>query len=283
MEIWGRIGKKCLTSPDKIFPINPVITTMKRFAAILATFLVLSLLLFTSCRTKSAVASSLYADYAHALDDARRPNSRKVSHSLMPIREDEPGLDWITVDTTKMVLVCKMIDKRALGVWNHTDTFRLPKKKGYWVLLPADLKRRAKEFEGLDSVAARLRLVQMLGLWPTCEYDMMVEFYVEAKSVFRPAYDPRITTTTSPAEFPEWADDSYIVGDTRFREWFATQQQTSYEGVYACPWAQLGYTYDWHHGAPREGVAEYIAAHNALLRHKSSTGAWTFIQKILGK
>lgn len=255
---------------------------MKRFVTILSAMLLAAILILTSCRTKTYLPTQadIRADFIRALADAQQPNEQKVSHTLMPVREDDPALEWIDVDGRKMVLMCKMIDQPSLSIYANTDTFRLPAKNGYWVSLPADWKRRADLFEGLDSVASRFRMVQMLGLWPECDYDMVVEFYVDAASLFRPSYDPSITTTTSPSTFPDWADENYTVGDTNFRQWFARQQQSAYLGEKACPWAQLGYSYDWHHGAPREGISEYIAVHGALMKVKTREGAWTFIKKL---
>ena len=62
-------------------------------------------------------------------------------------------------------------------------------------------------------------------------------------------------------------------------EWFAYQSSTAYEGDYACPWTQLGYTYDWHHGASRQGLSEYIATYNSLALIKRKVGSWTFVRE----
>ena len=80
--------------------------------------------------------------------------------------------------------------------------------------------------------------------------------------------------------FPEWADDSYVVGETNFREWFDYQKSVAYVGDYACPWTQLGYTYDWHHGASRVGLSEFVASVGALSDIKARLGSWTFIREM---
>ena len=89
-----------------------------------------------------------------------------------------------------------------------------------------------------------------------------------------------MSTTGSPAEFPKWVDESYTVGETNFRDWFARQQKSAYSGKGACPWWQLGYSYDWHRGAPTQGLSEYIVTNNTLVRVKSCQSAWKFIQSI---
>lgn len=222
---------------------------------------------------------SLQADYAKALIDAQRPEASEVSTTLMPISESNRELEWITIDGKKMVLVCTMMNQASLKYWTATDTFRLSKQTGLWVTLPQEWKKRSNQYTGMDSIASRFRMIQMLGLYPDCDYDTVVEFYVDASQLFRPSYDPSINTTTSGTAFPSWANEQYIVGVTNFREWFAYQQSIAYEGPYACPWTQLGYTYDWHRNASRQGLSEYIATVSALAKVKTRQGSWTFIRR----
>ena len=223
--------------------------------------------------------ATLRSDFAHALADAQWPDDSKVSKNLMPIREGNKDLEWITIKGKRMVLVCAMLNHSNLRFWQATDTFRLSKQTGLYVSIPADWKQRAGQYAAYDSIASRYRMIQMLGLWPSCDYDTMVEFYVDASTLFRPAHDPSIHTTTCGTSFPSWADESYTVGETKFREWFAYQSSVAYSGEYACPWTQLGYTYDWHHGATREGLSEYVATYNALALIKKIQGSWTFIRE----
>lgn len=246
---------------------------------ILVGALTLSNFTFTSCKSAKKYAMSV-ANYAHALRVTQTPTPDRVSTTLMPIREDNAALEWTNVDTTRMVLVCKFIDTKSIPIWNRADTFRISTRNGYWVSLPADWERRIDRFEGLDSVAARSRMVEILGLWPECDYDMVVEFYADVNRMFRPAYDPRIYTTTSGTEFPEWVTDDYTVGGVNIRQWIANQQATAYTGTTACPWGQLGYSYDWHSGSSVEGLSEYVVTNNTLVRVKRLQGAWSFIQNL---
>ena len=226
--------------------------------------------------------ATLKADYAYALSDAQSPLPSEVSTSLMPIDESNPELEWITVGDKKMVLVCTMLSENSLKYWQATDTFHLSKQTGIWVTLPQEWSHKAGMFLGMDSVASRYRMIQMLGLWPECDYNAVVEFYVDPEMLFRPAFDPSINTTTSGVEFPSWADESYIVGETNFREWFAYQQSVAYEGDGACPWTQLCYTYDWHPQADPRGLSEYVASVGALAIIKSRQGSWTFMKSKSG-
>ncbi len=254
------------------------------WTAACAATLVVSSLLLSACCTKAVLTTTAPTNRQHylaALADAQRPDQSKVSNDLMPISDDNKALEWTTVGDRKMVLVCKMIDQQTVPLFARPDTFRISTRSGYWVSLPADWARRADQFEGLDSVAARRRMVEMLGLWPECDYDMVATFYVDVTRLFRPAYDPSINTTTSPADFPAWVDDSYTVGGgVNFRKWFADQQSSAYKGRKACPWAQLGYSYDWHSEAPRQGISEYIATDKSVVLTKKVQGVWSFVKEL---
>ncbi len=223
--------------------------------------------------------ATLRADFLHALADVQTPEASDISTTLMPIIESNNELEWKMVDGKKMVLVCAFMTQDDLRFWAATDVYRLTKQTGLWVSIPAEWSHKAKEFEGLDSVAARYRMVQMLGLTPDCKYDTVVEFYIDPSGVFRPGADPSISTTTCGLEFPSWADANYTIGETNFREWYAYQKSMAYVGDWACPWTQLGYTYDWHHGANKQGLSEYVASFHTQAFIKVRQGCWTFIKK----
>ena len=95
--------------------------------------------------------ATLQSDYAKALIDAQYPDASKVSTTLMPISENNPELEWITVDGKKMVLVCAITNQPSLRFWAATDTFRLSKQTGLWVTLPQEWKHRAGQYAGMDS------------------------------------------------------------------------------------------------------------------------------------
>lgn len=226
---------------------------------------------------------TLRADLKRAIADAEIVDETEVSHTLMPIDPEDPQQEWMTIGDKRMVLVAAFMNQYGTQFYAEPDTFRIQKETGVWVALPADWKRRAAEFEGLDSVQVRMRMVQMLGLGVDCDYDQVVEFYADPDYMFRPAYDPSINTSTSATSFPAFADETYTVGETHFREWFGLNQSLAYTGKYALPWTRLGYTYDWHRGAPHEGLSEYIVSFHTLVKVKSRESCWSFIQNILQK
>lgn len=225
---------------------------------------------------------ALRANLAAAVADARVLDASKVSHTLVPIRKDYPGEEWINVDGHDMVLVVTLVDSARLKrFFSGEDTYRIIREMGTWVTLPGEWVAKRTDYEGLDSIAAHMRMIQMYGLDPSCNYDIMVSFYADVDGIFRPAHDPSINTASAGLEFPGYADENYKVGETNFREWYRYSVSSAYEDESPLPWTQLGYTYDWHHGASRQGLSEYIVTHKSLIKVKKSETAWDFIKNLL--
>jgi hypothetical protein len=225
--------------------------------------------------------SALQADLSAAIADAQKLDSSKISHQLMPVKKGTPGQEWKTIDGRDMVLVVTLVDSsRMKKFFGRDDVYRIDREMGTWVSLPADWANRSAAFEGLDSVGAHMRLLQMYGLSPDCDYDIMVSFYADPAGMFRPAHDPDITTTSVGLEFPDYADENYKIGETNFREWYRYSVAAAYEDDSPLPWTQMGYTYDWHHGAPRQGVSEYIVGDETLIKVKSCESAWSFVKNL---
>ena len=225
--------------------------------------------------------SLLQADLAAAIRDAQQLDTSKISHSLVPIRKDYPGEEWTTIDGHDMVLCVTLVDSSRLQrFFSRDDLHRIDRETGTWVTLPVNWKQKKQAFAGLDSIAAHMRMIQMYGLSPDCDYDIMVEFYADPKTTFRPAHDPDITTTSAGLDFPSYADEKYTIGETNFREWYRYSVSSAYEDDSPLPWTQLGYTYDWHHGAPREGLSEYVVSHNSLIKVKKHQTAWQFVKNL---
>ena len=228
--------------------------------------------------------STLQADLAAAIADAKDLSESKVSHQLMPVKKGFPGQEWAVIDGHDMVLVVTLVDSSRLErFFGRDDTYRIDRELGTWVTLPADWASRREAYEGLDSVAAHMRMLQMYGLSPDCDYNIMVQFYADPSGMFRPAHDPDITTTSAGLEFPKYADEKYTIGETNFREWYRYSVASAFEDDSPLPWTQLGYTYDWHHGAPHQGLSEYIVSHHTLIKVKSHESEWSFIKGLSDK
>ena len=103
--------------------------------------------------------SALNADLAAAIEDAKVLDTTKIVHDLMPIQKGYPGEEWETFDGHDMVLVVTLVDSSRLQKFFGKDgVYRIDREMGTWVSLPADWAKRAGEFEGMDSVAAHMRL-----------------------------------------------------------------------------------------------------------------------------
>lgn len=225
---------------------------------------------------------ALQADLAAAIAEVQKLDSSKICHELTPIKKGHPGQEWATFDGHDMVLVVTLVDSSRLKrFFGRDDLHRIDREMGTWITLPADWKKHADAFEGLDSVAAHMRLIQMYGLSPDCDYNIMVQFYADPQWMFRPSHDPDITTTSAALEFPSYVDEKYKVGETNFREWYRYSVSAAFEDDSPLPWTQLGYTYDWHNGAASHvGLSEYIVSHNSLIKVKSFESEWAFIQNL---
>lgn len=226
--------------------------------------------------------SLLWAQLGEAIEDAKQLDSTKISNQLMPIKKDYPGQEWANFDGKDMVLLVTLVDSSRLArFFGRDDVYQIDRELGTWASLPLDWKNRAAEYEGLDSIGAHMRMVQMYGLSPDCDYNIMVQFYADPAGIFRPSHDPDITTTSTSLEFPAYADENYKVGETNFREWYRLSVYSAYEDDTPLPWTQLGYTYDWHKGAASYvGVSEYIVTHHTWIKVKSHESEWEFIQNL---
>ena len=162
----------------------------------------------------------LWDDLAAAVADAKQLDSSKICHELMPIKKGYPGQEWGTFDGHDMVLVVTLVDtSRMERFFGRDGVYRIDREMGTWVSLPADWVRHRKAFEGLDSVAAHMRLIQLFGISPDCDYDIMVQFYADPKGMFRPSHDPDITTTEAVLEFPAYVLQEYPRPQLRRAEW----------------------------------------------------------------
>lgn len=226
--------------------------------------------------------AALNRQLAAAVLDAKQLDSAKIATNLMPIRKDYPGQEWTVADGHDMVLVVTLVDSsRMERFFGRDDVYQIEREMGTWVSLPADWKNHAAAFEGLDSVATHMRMLQLFGLSPDCDYDIMVQFYADPTTIFRPSHDPDITTTTTTLDFPAKITEDYKVGETNFREWYRYSVQAAYEDDSPLPWTQMGYTYDWHEGAPHQGLSEYIVGHHTWIKVKTRQKVSEFISGLL--
>jgi hypothetical protein len=199
-----------------------------------------------------APAPSAADVYADAMYQAAMYEARNVL-PLVPAVPDPAG----------MVRVVSL----KSGAWSPGDTTLTA---DVWVTVVPEVRDSCDDW-AQDEQAMRLR--QLLGLQPTQPVAYFMEMTVPATSLFRPAADPSISTSTlcdtalNPdcgLQFPNGVSPAHVA-------WMANQMLSSWKlpngypesGVgewqrLGYPWTRLGYTYNWHPGSPRYGASEYV-------------------------
>lgn len=239
--------------------------------------------LFFSCSSVGSEEPAWYEDaeglqraYLAAVEDARTALPEEISHTLPAIvgasQPDDPRQRWMTDEAGKeYVPVGSMMPAEDAATYPENN------EELIWVTLPYDLAghlvRRLPA--STDSLECRMRMVQLLGLPPDCDYDCMVFFYVEASGLFRPTPDWETTDHEASLDFPASATAEY-------RAWFEANCHASYQTESPYPWTRLGYTYDWHPGtASVTGPGEFVVRLEAKVVVERRTGVWTWYQELL--
>lgn len=218
----------------------------------------------------------LWKDYRAAVEDASVAEATEISHTLPAITKpgDNPLMEWINENGHDMVLVASMTDAEEADKWREDSTFLLGNSLP-WVTLPYDLEEHLHCLPlCTDSLECRMRMVQLLGLPPDCNYDRIIFFYAERDRLFRPTPDPEIDDSEASLDFPTDVPEHY-------RKWFAENEALSYHSSTPYPWTRLGYTYDWHQGAATvQGPGEFIVHPGARVRVKQKITIWKWYQQL---
>lgn len=205
--------------------------------------------------TPAAAPSSTAAIFAQAMADAAMYSPENVL-PLFPVVPDANGNVQVVTLTT----------------WNPAPGPQ-PLQRESWVTVVPEVRDSCNSWQDEDVM---MRLRQLLGLRPEDTKTTFVEMTVPADSMFRPTVDPSINTPwpcpedqraggTCGLTFPAGVDTTHIT-------WMAKQMLASWtvpngypgEGAppgqagLGYPWTRLGYTYNWHPGAPRYGASEYL-------------------------
>lgn len=192
---------------------------------------------------------------------------QEICHTLpaivSPDSLDDPRQQWmVSADGKAFVLVGSMMSAaEAEGYPAPSDELFTMDGRMPWVTLPYDLADHLLKRLPVcsDSLECRMRLVQLLGLPPACDYDCITFFYAEADGLFRPTTDHETTDHEAELDFPASATPDY-------REWFEDNKQFSYFSDTPYPWTRLGYTYDWHCGTSSHvGPGEFIIREGATV------------------
>lgn len=216
----------------------------------------------------------LSCDYQNAVIDAVIPAQSRIYNGLTEIKspEDNSQQERITVNNKKMVLVTTLIKEEVLKYWMSNDAFTV--KVDCWVSVPSEWKKFKEEFAGLNDKAKRIRMLQLLGMPGDSTNSVMVEFYADAESVFRPSKDRETCDRVASLEFPANTDSEY-------RKWFEEQKDRAYKSSPGFPFTQLGYSYDWNHYSKNNiGLSEFVVPKGTLVKVKNRLNYQDFIKEI---
>jgi len=161
-------------------------------------------------------------------------------------------------------------------------------QKSLWVTVAPELKNRfLKRIRSMNACPpAPERVHQILGLNPAYDYEVLLEFWINPRDLFRPTPDPEIQDHEGELAYPDttgnWIfprnmnpflklNDSAVYMDSAwsqpmsFRDWFVNRAETIYAvgddsdiSTWGWPWTRLGYTYDWGNPLNPTGLSEFL-------------------------
>lgn len=227
-------------------------------------------------------ADALNACYLAAVQDAEEALPQEICRTLpvivSPDSPDDPRQQWtVSADGRAFVLVGSMMSSAEAEEYPAPSSglFTMDERMP-WVTLPYDLAdhllKRLPACE--DSLECRMRLIQLLGLSPACDYDCITFFRVEADGLFRPTPDSETTDSEAELDFPASATTAY-------RQWFDGNRQFSYSSDTPYPWTRLGYTYDWNCDTSSHiGPGEFVIRQGAAVMVAAKKGIWSWYREI---
>jgi hypothetical protein len=175
-------------------------------------------------------------------------------------------------------------------------------KKGLWVTVVPELRNF---FWGTRSFVScpptKERVVELMGLNPRRNYDVILELWVNMEDLYRPTPDPEITDHKAEVaaqlnetikvwdlDCRKWAFPNpylFFSTDQSYQMWFAYNAATTYYNPSApqntAPWTRLGYTYDWGNSQNHVGASEFMIRIRPNLDGNGTSGVYaTYIRAI---
>jgi hypothetical protein len=244
--------------------------------------------------------------YVKALRDSEEATQEKIFTKLLAV---VPGWDAINQERLhgssirwegepghSRVLAATFLDRPTYvqyyqsNLESHQESYIL--QKSLWVTVVPELKNYfiKRNFYNRCPPSCK-RVMQLLGLHPANEYDVLVEMWVDPKALFRPSPDPEITDHESevaikvaqdrwifPSDLNPFLkiDDSVLFKEKQwekgsgipYKTWFVNRAQTCYVNgpvldendptTWGYPWTRLGYSYDWGNPKNPVGLSEFV-------------------------
>ncbi|MEL6929494.1 MAG: hypothetical protein AAFO95_12765 [Cyanobacteria bacterium J06600_6] len=242
-------------------------------AALLSTvFLIISLSLawfFLVMNPSANQTAVLPKVYYNALKDVEQVKPEEISTNLIAIVKDNPQIQW-QGDLLKVATFAKA--KYSYEVGSNE-----PQTRDMWVTVVPELKDFCTNYSATTGKQVTPRIEQLLGLPPGHnEPRKIVEFWVEAKDLFRPTPDPEISDREAELEF-RTANEFLSVSD-KYKDWYSQELNSFNSRMKAmnpeqmpAPWTRLGYTYDWGNSADHVGLSEFVLSKGSSLEVDSVT------------
>ena len=233
-----------------------------------------------------AVSRAIWRAYRAAIVDSTVATPAEVVDDLLVPTPADPRTQWRTIEGEEHLLVGTLRYEPFPGV-AAGEAFTLPSDN--WVAVPGELGQECRRYRcrTLDAKRLDLALKQVLGLPPDASYGYVVQYWVKPADLFRPCTDPRITSSSCPAQVTSGSASVPVpttVGNTNLSDFLWSQANYAWrmpsrfrpkvavscakdwttEVCYGYPWTRLGYTYDWTPGAKDDvGVTEFVVASGA--------------------
>ncbi|MEM7759170.1 MAG: hypothetical protein AAF298_13745 [Cyanobacteria bacterium P01_A01_bin.40] len=247
--------------------INFVANKNKFWVLITATLLTISIIIawfiFVPQFQKRKVT---FETYYNALVDAEQVKSDKISTGLTAIVKDNPMIQW-QGDRLKVATFTN--HKYEIG---STE----PQSRELWVTVVPELQNSCTKYSqaGIELIP---RVEQLLGLPLSNKKSRnVVEFWVDAKDLFRPTPDPEITDHEAQLDFPQAY--TFLTVSDQYKDWynsrvaeFDRRLKEKNPNKMPAPWTRLGYTYDWGESSNHMGLSEFVLVKGGGLEVASVT------------
>ncbi len=279
-------------------------STRKYFISLVILF---SLLAFQVHGSLGAEVNPADAEaYVRALRDSEEATQEKVFTGLLAVVPDWDAINygrlhgssiqWEGEPGHSRVLVATFLDRPTYlqfyksNLESHQESYTL--QKSLWVTVVPELKNFFIKKNSYNRCPPSCkRVMQLLGLHPANEYDVLVEMWVDPNALFRPSPDPEITDheaeVAAKMSQDQWIfpsdrnpflkiDESVMFKEKQweqgsgvsYKKWFVNRAQTCYvtgpvldendPKTWGYPWTRLGYSYDWGNPKNPVGLSEFV-------------------------
>ena len=221
--------------------------------------------------------------YAEALNKAKYPSMVNEIHTLNAIRPNSPKLSF---DDAGRVLMTRVALSSRVNK-NEGDEYETSRDD--WYTPYPDLQNVCSQ---PTKETKKKRVIQLLGLPPNKNVDVIYDVYVPIDYLFRPCPDPEIYDSQCVYEIPvtnlnssnkvvPWycpsdgeevnqLGEKYLDVKNRHFKWMCETWNGNYNNVGTYknyPWTGLGYTYDWG-SITGKGISEFVLETGAKVKVK---------------